>query len=299
MRAIGVGALWFTLCVGCGSKTPSPESPESPGGSPGATASAAQTPQADSEGAASPGAPPSSQAATASDPSGAEAEAAEPGAPVPASSGNEGEEGAPPPGSLLARLMRDHFEETAIIRAAVIDGNIQDAVAPASSLVNMEGVEKLPVDWQTPVEELQRASERIRHSPDVPEAAAATADIGLACGDCHRKVRGPKAKLSEPPPSGGPLAERMKRHAWATERLWEGHYVPSDAAWKAGAQALEGEPIPREALKPGGVYARSAAERFSKLAASASQQKAPEERGKLYASLLATCSSCHVAMKKK
>ena len=92
------------------------------------------------------------------------------------------------------------------------------------------------------------------------------------------------------------MGDRMKRHMWATERLWEGIYGPSDEAWKAGAAALELDPFPKKELSKGGVHALSSAARFSKHAKHVGDRKTGEQRAKLYASLLATCSPCHDAM---
>ncbi|HEY0462667.1 MAG TPA: hypothetical protein VGC79_00590 [Polyangiaceae bacterium] len=87
----------------------------------------------------------------------------------------------------------------------------------------------------------------------------------------------------------------MARHSWAVERLWEGLYVPSSAAWKSGAKALQEDPFPEEVLKRGGVYARSAAKDFRAVVAQAPAKETPRERAALYAGLLGTCASCHIA----
>jgi cytochrome c553 len=192
--------------------------------------------------------------------------------------------------------MRDHFKQTVTLREAVIWGNISAAVAPAESLAGLEGVKTLPRHWQVSANQLLDSARRIRQSSDLSEAAAATADIGRACGLCHAAVRGPKIKIEPPPPVDASLGSRMRRHHWASERLWEGLYVPSDAAWAAGVSALEMEPFPAEALKPGGVHARSAASRFATTAKTLAQAKTSEARGAAYADILSTCGPCHESM---
>jgi hypothetical protein len=89
----------------------------------------------------------------------------------------------------------------------------------------------------------------------------------------------------------------MQRHAWATERLWEGLYVPSDEAWDAGAKALSAAPFPSDVLKQGGTYARTAAADFARLVVKAPAKRTPLDRAGLYAELLLTCGSCHRAMR--
>lgn len=204
---------------------------------------------------------------------------------------------APEPGSAGARLMRQHFAQTTQIQDAVIWGEIEKASRPAGSLADLEGVETLPPKWRESVTQLKDSSRRIRESSDMQEVAAATADIGRACGNCHGKAGGPKIVVNDPPPvDAKSVASRMQRHKWATARLWEGLYGPSDAAWKAGASALELDPFPSEVLDKGGVHGRSAASNFRDVAKTLSKAKTSEARGAAYASLLSTCAPCHAAV---
>jgi cytochrome c553 len=198
-------------------------------------------------------------------------------------------------GTPRERLMKTHFKETAVVRAAVIKGSLNEAVAPAEALTKMEGLGTPDKKWQPALEALQNASRRIGQSPDIPGAAAATADIGVACGSCHRVAGGPKVTVESPPPVDKTLQSRMRRHVWATERLWEALYVPSDASWKAGTDALSGDPFPKEILDKGGVHSRSAGAKFKSIVATAGSKKKVEDRAKVYASLLETCSACHVS----
>jgi cytochrome c553 len=195
--------------------------------------------------------------------------------------------------------MRSHFKEAAVVRLALIRSSLSDAVAPAEALSKMEGFGNVLPSWQTPIDALKAASLRISQSPDIPGAAAAMADIGVACGTCHRAAGGPKAEQGTPPAVGTSIASRMQRHVWATERLWEGLFVPTDASWKTGADALVRDPFPKELLDKGGVHAKSAAARFKSLVATAGAQKKLEDRAKLYSTLLETCSACHVAVRGK
>ena len=193
--------------------------------------------------------------------------------------------------------MRSHFENVKLIRAAIIAGDVNKAVAPARGIAEMQGVDTLPPVWKTSVRELQAAATRIRQSPDLPEAAAATADIGTTCGGCHTEAGGPSAPVGEPPVAIATVSDRMKRHRWATERLWDGLVVPSDDAWNAGAAILTEAPWSRDVVAAGGVHGKALADRFTKLGNRAQTAKG-EERAEVYASLLATCSPCHAHVRK-
>jgi cytochrome c553 len=195
--------------------------------------------------------------------------------------------------------MQAHFNDALLIRKAVIAGAREEAANPAFILTQLQDVDELPESWQPFVLQMQGAAARINDSTTESMAAAATADLGLSCGMCHQRNGGPELAVDAPPAAGGSIDDRMKRHVWATERLWEGLFVPSDAAWLAGAQALGPDPFPDEVLQRGGVHARSAANDFGKLAAKAPQKKSATDRANLYAELLVTCGSCHRSLQKE
>lgn len=250
-------------------------------GGPSAPAATAPDPTASAQPTAAPPAPPAPP--EAADAGGAEAKV-DPPAPKEDTSGTPRE-----------RLMRSHFKEVNALRKAVIDGAMSATIGPAETLGNTQALGTIPPKWQPSLDALSAAAKRFGQSPDLPAASAAIADIGVACGSCHKTGGGPKIQVDAPPALDKTVANQMKRHAWATERMWDGLYGPSDAAWKAGADALSADPFPKEVLAKGGVHARSAAARFTGLAPTMSSKKSAEERAKLYAELLETCSACHLA----
>ncbi|HEX2874331.1 MAG TPA: hypothetical protein VHP33_23915 [Polyangiaceae bacterium] len=191
--------------------------------------------------------------------------------------------------------MHAHFIDALLIRKAVIAGTPERAADPAAALTKTEKLDEVPASWRAAVQRMQEIAGRINNSTSAAQAAGATADLGMACGGCHQTQGGPKAS-NEPLPDAAGLTGRMQRHAWATERLWEGLTVPSSEAWSAGASALSASPFPPEILKQGGVHGRSAANDFAKLVAKAPTRKTAEERASLYAELLVTCGGCHRAI---
>lgn len=200
---------------------------------------------------------------------------------------------APPAEAPIDRIMQAHFKDALLIRQAVIAGKLDDAVEPALALTRARDLDHLPEGWRGFVERMQEVAGRIKDSTLVSRTAAATADLGVSCGSCHQQRGGPQASKEPAPAEGTTVESRMRRHAWATERLWEGLYVPSDDAWNAGAKALSAAPFPAEILKDGGVYARSAASDFARLVVKAPAKRTPQDRAGLYAELLLTCGSCH------
>lgn len=220
------------------------------------------------------------------------------GEPPPAGQGPEANAKpvSPPPGASTDRVMQAHFVDALLIRKAVIAGTPERAADAAEALAKAQKLEDVPATWRASVERMQQVAARINNSTSAAQAAGATADLGVACGECHQKLGGPKASSTPPPPEGKALVERMQRHVWATERLWEGLTVPSRDAWNAGANALSASPFPAEILKQSGVHGRSAASDFTKLVVQAPNQKTVKERASLYAELLVTCGGCHRAV---
>lgn len=281
---MSVGKLAAVLSLaaglgGCGGTEPAPASPPQPAATPPQSAAppatkAAEAPLAKADVEPAPTAKP----------------------PVGQAAGATPKADVPPPGSSTQRRMHAHFAHALSIRKAVIAGTPERAADPADALAKTENLDEVPASWRSAVQRMQEIAGRINNSTSAAQAAGATADLGVACGGCHQTQGGPKASSQPSPPEAGGLTERMQRHAWATERLWEGLTVPSSEAWNAGAKALKASPFPAEVLKQGGVHGRSAASDFAKLVVKAPTKKTVEERAGLYAELLVTCGGCHRAI---
>jgi cytochrome c553 len=202
----------------------------------------------------------------------------------------------PPSGASVERIMRAHFKDALLIRQAVIAGHPEEAAKSATVLTLIQNLDDLPQGWRPFVERMQADAARARDATSAAQTAAATADLGLSCGACHQRFGGPRPSTDPPPTPGSSVESRMKSHAWATERLWEGLTVPSDDAWQRGAVTLDSSAFPEEVLKKGGVHARNAASELAKLVVRTRAKKTPGERAAHYAELLVTCGACHRAV---
>ena len=128
-------------------------------------------------------------------------------------------------------------------------------------------------------------------------AADATAQVGQACGECHRRYQvAPRFLVGAPPPGGsGPRAE-MARHVWAAERMWEGLVGPEDYAWHSGAEALkEGWLHPAEVISDpqDRDRIRELTQQVYALGARAAAIPEAEGRAEIYGEFLTTCIDCH------
>src|SRR5262245_53079650 len=77
--------------------------------------------------------------------------------------------------------------------------------------------------------------------------ALALANTAAVCGQCHAAAgSGPSFPEADDADAelglSDTLGDRMERHAWAANRMWEGLIAPSDSAWRAGSAELASVP---------------------------------------------------------
>jgi cytochrome c556 len=201
----------------------------------------------------------------------------------------------PPYNASSNRIMQAHFKDALLIRNAIISGKPEDAANPATVIIAVQNLDNLPAGWQPFVVDMQAVAQRIVNGTTAPAVAAAAADLALSCGACHQKFGGPPPANTPPPSEDGSFATNMKRHGWATERLWEALATPSESAWEVGAATLKSSPFAKEKLASASIDVRTAASDFARLTAAAPSKKTPAARAALYAELLLTCGACHQA----
>jgi len=193
--------------------------------------------------------------------------------------------------------MSGHFLRAKQIQAALIRGDLSAARTAAGKLVEPDQLAGLPPDAQPHLDRLTAAAERVARAADLAAAAAAAGAVAQACGGCHSASA---AELSFASgsfvPSGAQTAPHMLRHRLAADRMWEGLIGPSDAAWQAGAELLDEDPIP---IATGGLDPARAAQlealarQVHRLGARARAAGDHAARAELYAQFLAACSGCH------
>jgi hypothetical protein len=194
--------------------------------------------------------------------------------------------------------MTDHFVIATWSRDAVINGVLEALREPLDAIADFDYSAVTPEEWMPRVSRMQAAARATATAPSLTIAAAGVAAMAAECGDCHAEHRkgpyfGPDIKAPKTPPPDS-LGERMQRHLWAADRMWEGLTGPSNEAWNAGASAL--------ARAPGGSPASELplpadfVERLTdlrRLGKSALEVRRPEQRAKTYGLLIASCAGCH------
>jgi len=155
-----------------------------------------------------------------------------------------------------------------------------------------------PGPWLAPIASIQQTARLGAAARTLPLAAAAVAAMAGQCGDCHRRAGyvldagelEPFADGHEPET----LAERMQRHVWAADRMWEALVMPSEHAWLQGASALASSPSELSPLEaPLSPKLANALVELRALGARALDARDWTARIDTYANLLVSCSSCH------
>ena len=200
----------------------------------------------------------------------------------------------------ITAFMHDHFMIAVYARDAVIDGDLRAASEPLQTLADYAYKEVVPGGWMRGIAQLQAAARLTASAKNVTAAAAGVAVMARVCGECHT-AQGHKLELADErveieTPKSDLMPERMFRHAWAAERLWEGLMAPSDQTWRAGAAALAHAPViaPKPRTTASKDY-KSPLPALREPGPRAGYAKGAQERADVYALILSTCAVCHAA----
>lgn len=206
---------------------------------------------------------------------------------------------AEPPAPAPARIedfMSTHFLIVTWARDAVINGSLEALREPLTALADFDYGSVAPGGWMEPIAALQTTARITAESESLDAAAAGVAVMARQCGDCHTAERhkpyfGPDIHARQPLEPGS-LRERMERHIWATDRMWEGLTAPSEDAWNAGAAALANVPVENIAAQVPVKFV-PALRRLRELGTAALSADTRDARTKSYGTLLASCAACH------
>ncbi|HEY4175453.1 MAG TPA: hypothetical protein VGM90_01415 [Kofleriaceae bacterium] len=192
------------------------------------------------------------------------------------------------------KQMRAEYYAALGILEAIVDGRLADARGKATWVVTHGDNFDPPASRD---DDLLRAADTIAHAKTVLDSAGGLARLGHACAQCHLAQRANVdvgfANFS-PPPESTELSNQMQRHAWASERLWQGMLAPSDAAWTQGADLLASTAIDLSTTNHGKPNAEAVvlAERLRTTAESAVHAN-QTDRSIVFGEMVVTCARCH------
>lgn len=203
---------------------------------------------------------------------------------------------APEPGAstqpAVARDMLRHDEIAEKSRAALISGDLE------AFRLGMEiaAVQPLPGALAEHASTFVARARVGAEAKDLGAAAAALGQVGAACGTCHLARPGERYPASGFEEGDDSLLDRMQRHWWATDALWQGLVTPNDTAWTTGATTLADRSLTRVSGFPDTPEAKARAEALQAAARTAMQATTPDTRGEAFGAIVATCADCHTAL---
>ena len=203
---------------------------------------------------------------------------------------------AKPSNPQTAQHMREHFTKVREVEAAVIRGDLEAVRAPAEWLASHESTLELDKASASQVSVMRETAKRAADAKDIKSAAAATAAMLAACGDCHRAAGVMPALMQAKPPVVGGTVGHMLQHQRAVDQMADGLIVPSTESWKQGAEALKAAPLRSGALPRDARLTREVAaseDRVHVLAEQASAAAEAQTRVNAYAQIISTCAQCH------
>jgi hypothetical protein len=202
-----------------------------------------------------------------------------------------------PDASVVEARMHDHAAHGAAMRDAVARADLEAARREAASLASLRSEVGGESFWGWELGAMRLAARELAGAKDLPAASRDLAGVARTCGDCHVTLgRPPAVVIGEPPPDLPGVSARMLRHHWAAVRLWDGLVVPSDAAWRSGADVLSDAPMTPPELPPPAIGELAAS--VHELGRRARFAESDADRSALYGALMATCADCHARMKR-
>lgn len=198
--------------------------------------------------------------------------------------------------------MHVRFAATTTARNAIESGDLEQARAAGRMIEVLAEPDVLP-EWQPYLTNVRRAATDLVGAGDLSVAARKLATVGERCADCHVSSRSHIRVGTSTAPTGDQRLEGdMGAHHWAAGRMWDALLVASEPTWLAGAEALESArlTIVAEGEVPGhelGIADDIARVRL--LARHATRARTNHERAEIYGELLATCVSCHHAIRDR
>jgi hypothetical protein len=204
----------------------------------------------------------------------------------------------PTPGQAV---MRGHFEQARIARAALTRADLETAKEAMAWLGGHPLADTLPEPARPRMARFQATAAQFARVQNVREAALALARTARQCGECHRAMDMGPSFARPPLPEGDNPISHMRRHHWATDRMWEGLVAGDPERFAEAAQGFQEPPLSAAEL---GAAPRVQAELESlirhvhQLGARAADAADDAARADVYGALLASCAACHRVLER-
>ena len=193
-------------------------------------------------------------------------------------------------------VMRGHYQEAMVVHAAVIRGDLPAATSAARALAEYEPPPGTLPKAEPFVRAIRDSASEIEHAKSIASAASSTANMLIACGDCHRALgTQASAPLAGSPKVGG-VVGHMLAHQRAADQLLQGLVAPSESSWRDGARAFAAAPLVQKDLPAREPEAHELILRersVHQVAAAAADARDAQNRAGFYGMILGGCADCH------
>ena len=195
--------------------------------------------------------------------------------------------------------MRGHFTTATLMQTAVIQADLETLRQQAQWLVQHPAPPDMPIGFSVFLENLHANARAAAAAETLADAAMAVAKTAASCGACHAQGAAQTWLDSDVlPPGGETESQRMARHQWAADRLWEGLIAPSDQAWLNAAEVLLEAPLALTGTRDT-EQTMALTERVHSLGQQARSAARSSDRVRIYAEILGTCADCHQRLREQ
>lgn len=202
-----------------------------------------------------------------------------------------------PEPSPLGEVMRGHYERAVSARDALVRADIEQAREDMNWLATHDGGDTLPENLQPRFAAMQTEAAAFGESETLTEAGQTFARTLVRCGECHTAIDRFPEIASGPIPEGDSTAAHMRRHQWASTRMWTGLITANPETFREGTGALLDVPLHEHQIPGAEGHAPETIEGLTDHVHELSEQALDAEdemaRAAIYGRYLATCGSCH------
>jgi cytochrome c2 len=194
-------------------------------------------------------------------------------------------------------LMQNHFGRAASAHDAIVRADLEQARADMQWLATHEEGMAVPEPLRPMLVEMQAEAARFAEATTLTEAATSYARTLVRCGACHTASHG-GPEMAEPiMPEGDTPEARMRRHQWASDRMFDGLVTGNAEIFRSGNDALTSAPLtqadlPATATQPTEQVV-ALTTHVQNLGSEAAAATTDEARASIYGRYLATCATCH------
>ena len=193
--------------------------------------------------------------------------------------------------------MHGHYERARSVHDTLVRADMDTARADMAWIATHEEGNALPAELRPRLVEMQTEAASFAQATTLTQAGTAVGRMLARCGACHAESHGGPTVAETPIPEGDTPEARMRRHQWASDRMFDGLLTASPDTFRRGNDALTSAPLTQDELPataaqpPEQVVTLTTHVR--ELGAEAAAAEDDDTRASIYGRYVATCGACH------